>query len=312
MHRPRPQAAAALLFLSIGILPVLAGCRPSEPEGDTAINQTAAPSTPPPAAPAPQPAPAPPMDNTAGGTSDLTSDLAASDLPPGAAPAADLPAGRPLRAAFLVVDGVYNTELAAPYDVLQHTKFHSQPGIEAFTVSPDGKPVTTFEGLRLTPTYSFQNAPEIDILVVPSARGSMDKDLQNRALIDWVRQVGGRARHVVSLCDGAFVLAQAGLLDGVAATTFPDDYKRFSQMFPKVDLRINVSFVDAGKMLTSQGGARSYDVAMHLVDRLYGTKVAEGIGHGLLIPWPPNPRAVKFETVDPSEAAQPETDGPGQ
>jgi transcriptional regulator GlxA family with amidase domain len=111
---------------------------------------------------------------------------------------------------------------------------------------------------------------------------------------------------VVSLCDGAFVLAQAGLLDGVAATTFPDDYKRFAQMFPKVDLRINVSFVDAGKVLTSQGGARSYDVAMHLVDRLYGTKVAEGIGHGLLIPWPPNPRAVKFETVNPSEAAQSE------
>ena len=132
----------------------------------------------------------------------------------------------------------------------------------------------------------------------------MDKDLQNRALIDWVRQVGGRARHVVSLCDGAFVLAQAGLLDGVPATTFPDDYKRLAQMFPEVDLRINVSFVDAGKVLTSQGGARSYDVAMHLVDRLYGSKVAEGIGHGLLIPWPPNPRVVKSETASPSEAAQ--------
>jgi putative intracellular protease/amidase len=312
MHRLRSQAAAALLFLSIGILPGLAGCRPSEPEGGTAQNTQAAPAATPPPAPAPQPAPAPPMDTTAGGTSDLTSDLTTSDLPPATAPAADLPTDRPLRAAFLVVDGVYNTELAAPYDVLQHTKLHSQPGIEAFTVSPDGKPITTFEGIRVTPTYGFQNAPEIDILVVPSARGSMDKDLQNRALIDWVRRVGGQARHVVSLCDGAFVLAQAGLLDGVAATTFPDDYKRFAQRFPKVDLRINVSFVDAGKVLTSQGGARSYDVAMHLVDRLYGTRVAEGIGHGLLIPWPPNPRAVKFETVNPSEAAQPEAPGEGE
>jgi transcriptional regulator GlxA family with amidase domain len=230
--------------------------------------------------------------------------MATSDLAPATGPAADLPGDRPLRAAFLVVDGVYNTELMAPFDVFQHTRFHTQPGMEVFTVSPDGQPVTTFEGIRVTPAYGFQNAPPIDILVVPSASGSMDKDLQNQAMIDWVRRVGGGARHVVSLCDGAFVLAQAGLLDGLPATTFPDDYKRFAQMFPKVDLRINVSFVDAGKVLTSQGGARSYDVAMHLVDRLYGTQAAQGIGHGLLIPWPPAPGAVKYDTAlaTPAEA----------
>ncbi len=202
-----------------------------------------------------------------------------------------------------MVDGVYNSELMAPYDVLQHTVFHARPGIEVFTVSPGGQPVTTFEGIRITPAYSFQNAPPIDILVVPSARGSMDRDLKDTALINWVRQVGGRARHVVSLCDGAFVLAQAGLLDGVPATTFPDDYKRLAQMFPRIDLRINVSFVDAGKVLTSEGGARSYDVAMHLVDKLYGPKVAQGVGHGLLIPWPPAPGTLKFDTAVPSGAA---------
>ena len=70
-------------------------------------------------------------------------------------------------------------------------------------------------------------------------------------------------------------------------------------MFPRIDLRINVSFVDAGKVLTSEGGARSYDVAMHLVDKLYGPKVAQGVGHGLLIPWPPAPGTLKFDTAVP-------------
>ena len=283
-----------VLLALVAALALLSGCRPSEPEGGRARTE-ASPTPAPDPAPAPPPAPTSPMS---------------SDLPPGTAPAPTLeplplPTDRPLRVAFLVVDGVYNTELTAPYDVFQHTKFHTQPGMEVFTVSPNGQPVTTFEGIRVTPTYGFQNAPEADVLVVPSAAGSMDKDLQNQAMIDWVRQTGGRARHVVSLCDGAFVLAQAGLLDGVAATTFPDDYKRLAQTFPKVDLRINVSFVDAGKFLTSQGGARSYDVAMHLVDRLYGPEVAKGIGHGLLIPWPPDPRWVKSETAIPSPAAQP-------
>jgi putative intracellular protease/amidase len=134
-----------------------------------------------------------------------------------------------LRAAFLVVDGVYNTELMAPYDVFQHTASHARPGMEVFTVSPTGAPVTTAEGLRITPQYGFGNAPAADILVVPSARGSMDADLKNQGLVDWVRRTGGQARYVVSLCDGAFVLAQAGLLDGVPATTFPEDYPRFAR-----------------------------------------------------------------------------------
>jgi transcriptional regulator GlxA family with amidase domain len=285
MHR---TLAAALLAL----LPLIA-CRPQESEAPRS-EATPAPSPPPAAAPPP----APPAD--IGGSSDLaTSDLA----PPGGQPAAaGLPRDRPLRAGFLVVDGVFNSELMAPYDVFHHTVFHVRPGIEVFTVSPDGQPLSTFEGIRITPTYSFQNAPAIDVLVVPSARGSMDADLQNRALIDWVRQTGNGARHVLSLCDGAFVLAQAGLLDGVPATTFPEDYARFAKTFPGVDLRVNVSFVDAGKILTSEGGARSYDVAMHLVDRLYGTPVAQKIGKGLLITWPPPPGRLKYVTATPAAA----------
>lgn len=291
MNHPKnilPPVAALLLTLLMALLG--GACRPSEPEGEPAPSTVE--SAPPAPAPAPEPVPPPAAEPP---TSDLGTDLA----PPPDPAATGLPPDRPLRAGFLVVDGVYNTELAAPYDVLQHTVFHTKPGIEVFTVSPNGQPVTTFEGIRIAPHYSFANAPPIDILVVPSARGSMDKDLENRAMIDWVRQAAGRARHVVSLCDGAFVLAKAGLLDGVPATTFPEDYDRLVQMFPKVELRVNVSFVDSGKILTSQGGARSFDVAMYLVDKLYGQKVAQGIGQGLLIPWPPDPDSMPPRSVEP-------------
>ncbi|HKH47921.1 MAG TPA: DJ-1/PfpI family protein [Thermoanaerobaculia bacterium] len=305
MIRPQATLLPTTALLLLPLMALLGGaCRPSEPEGETA-----APSAPETAAPAPAPAPQPvPPPATEPPTSDLGTDLApptepAASSAPRTGPAADLPRDRPLRAGFLIVDGVYNTELAAPYDVLQHTVFHTKPGIEVFTVSPDGQPLTTFEGIRIAPRYSFANAPPIDILVVPSARGSLDKDLQNQALIDWVRRVAGQARHVVSLCDGAFVLGKAGLLEGVPATTFPEDYDRLVQMFPKVDLRVNVSFVDSGKILTSQGGARSYDVAMYLVDKLYGQNVAQGIGKGLLIPWPPDPDTMPPRSVEPAKAA---------
>lgn len=202
------------------------------------------------------------------------------------------PAARLLQAAFVVVDGVYDTELAAPFDVFQHTQGHAPDGagIRPFTVSPDGGEVVTAEGLRLVPDYGFADAPEIDILVVPSAQGSRDDLLRDRRLIDWVRDRGGRARYVMSLCWGAFVLAEAGLLDGHACTTFPEDYERFAEAYPALDLRFNVSFVHDGKLLTSQGGVRSYEPAMYLVDLLFGEETAAAVGHGLLITWPPSPQ----------------------
>jgi len=192
----------------------------------------------------------------------------------------------PLKVGFLVVDGVYNSELVAPYDIFHHTVFHTQPGMELFTVSPDGRPVTSFEGLEIGAHYGFDEAPEIDVLVVPSAEHSMDRDLENAALMKWVREVGAHADYLVSLCDGAFVLAAAGLLDNVASTTFPGDVDRYVEMFPELDVRRGVSFVHDGRALTSQGGAKSYDVAMHLVDHLYGEDVAKGVGRGMVIDWP--------------------------
>ncbi|HWM93070.1 MAG TPA: DJ-1/PfpI family protein [Thermoanaerobaculia bacterium] len=295
MTRRIPRRAASLLAVvllalaAIAAIAAIAGCRASERTEEPQAAASPAP-TPAPVAAAPAPTPAIPA------TGPMTGE---TQVPGQTGPAPDLPQDRPLRAGFLVVNGVYNTELAAPYDVFHHTQFHTRPGVQVFTVSPDGRPVTTFEGLKLTPDFSFSNAPPMDVLVIPSARGSMDADLQNPALINWVRTTGGQARHVLSLCDGAFLLAKAGLLQGIPATTFPEDYGRFSQMFPGLDLRINVSFVDAGKVITSQGGARSYEAAMHLVDRLYGRQVAEGIGKGLLVPWPPDPDTMTARIIEP-------------
>jgi transcriptional regulator GlxA family with amidase domain len=212
-------------------------------------------------------------------------------------PPAGFDLGRKLNAGFLIVDGVYNSELMAPYDILQHTIFHTEPGIEVFTVSPDGSPVVSFEGLTIGAHYGFANAPPIDILIVPSAEGSMDADLKNEALIDWVRRVGGEAGFVVSLCDGAFVLASAGLLEGRRCTTFPGDQDRFAETFPGLDLVRGVSFVHDGPVMTSEGGAKSYDVAMYLVDHLYGEAVASGVGRGLILDWPPPANRVPAEVV---------------
>lgn len=194
-------------------------------------------------------------------------------------------AKRELFVAFVAVDGVYNTELMAPFDIFQHTIFHVQPGMKVFVVAPSKDPVTTFEGLRILPDYTFEEAPSADVLVVPSAEHSMDTDLEDERLMRYVRTAGGRASYTVSLCDGAFVLAAADLLKGRVSTTFPSDIPRYRKRFPSLEVVADVSFVHDGPAITSAGGAVSYEAALYLVELLYGKAAARGIAKGLVIDW---------------------------
>ncbi|GAB5524660.1 MAG: DJ-1/PfpI family protein [Roseivirga sp.] len=196
-----------------------------------------------------------------------------------------------LNVGILAINGVYNSELMAPYDIFQHTIFHTYKGMKVFIVSPTKEAIRTFEGIRLLPDYDFEDVPEIDVLVVPSAEHNMDTDLEDEALISFVRAKGMEAKYIMSLCDGAFILAQAGLLDGLKTTTFPTDIDRFKETFPHLDVRKDVSFVHDGKAITSAGGAKSYDPALYLVEYLYGEKAAVGVGKGLVIDW-------KLEEID--------------
>ncbi len=190
--------------------------------------------------------------------------------------------------AFLIMDGVYNTELTAPYDIFQHTIFRE--GIKAmntFMVANTKDPITTFEGIRLLPDFNYleDDLPKIDILVVPSAEHHLDTDLEDEAMINFVKKVDKEALFMTSHCDGAFVLAKAGILDEVASTTFPSDIDQYKEMFPQLDVRDEVIFVHDGKYITSAGGARSFDAALYLCELLYGKKIADSIAGGLVIDW---------------------------
>tara|TARA_R110002124_G_scaffold217078_2_gene382851 strand:+ start:361 stop:1032 length:672 start_codon:yes stop_codon:yes gene_type:complete len=154
--------------------------------------------------------------------------------------------------AFLIMDGTYNTELTAPYDIFQHTIFRdSIKAMNVFTVANTDNPITTFEGMRLLPDFNYvsDSLPKIDILVVPSAKHHLDTDLEDEVLLDFVRKVDRDAQFITSHCDGAFVLAKAGLLDNVVSTTFPSDIDAMRNMFPELDIRKDVLFVHDGNTL---------------------------------------------------------------
>jgi transcriptional regulator GlxA family with amidase domain len=190
--------------------------------------------------------------------------------------------------AFLIMNGTFNTELTAPFDIFQHTVFRKNiKAMNVFTVADTDTAITTFEGMRILPDYNYlkDSLPKIDILVVPSAEHHLDTDLENKAMLDFVQQVDKEAMYITSHCDGAFVLVKAGLLKDKVATTVPSDVDKMRILFPELDIRKNVLFVHDGKYITSAGGAKSFEAALYLCEYLYGKEIAKSLAKGLVIDW---------------------------
>lgn len=190
--------------------------------------------------------------------------------------------------ALLIMDGVYNTELTAPYDIFQHTIFRdSIKAMNTFMVADTYDAITTFEGMRIVPDFNYlkDDLPKIDILVVPSAEHHLDTDLENEALLAFIRKVDKEAMYMTSHCDGAFVLAKAGVLEGIESTTFPSDIQAYKEMFPQLKVHDEVLFVHDGKYITSAGGAKSFEAALYLTEVLYGKAIAKRLAKGLVIDW---------------------------
>ena len=190
--------------------------------------------------------------------------------------------------AFLIMDGTYNTEFTAPFDIFQHTQYRKNiKAMNVFTVANTLEPIITFEGVRILPDFDYTSdtIPSIDILVVPSAEHHLDTDLEDRTMLDFVARVAESATYVTSHCDGAFVLAKAGLLNNVTSTTFPSDIVAYKKMFPNLKVADSVLFVHHGKYITSAGGARSFEAALYLSEYLYGKEIAKSLAKGLVIDW---------------------------
>lgn len=191
--------------------------------------------------------------------------------------------------ALLVIPGTYNTELTAPMDIFQHTVYRDGiKSMNVFTVSNTSEPIKTFEGLTVIPDVDFTQtdiASEIDILVIPAAEHNLDSDLENEELLQFIQQVDAVSEYTISHCDGAFMLAKAGVLENRVSTTFPGDVASYKQMFPYLDVRDSVLFVHDGKYITSAGGAKSFEASLYLCELLYGKAKADELSKGMVIDW---------------------------
>jgi transcriptional regulator GlxA family with amidase domain len=166
--------------------------------------------------------------------------------------------------AILLFDGVEVLDFSGPAEVFIVAA--EGKAFRVITVAEHVKPVHTMGGLRVLPDFDIATAPRADIVVVPG--GAMEK--VSRKGLAWIRTVAAGAEVVMSVCMGAFLLARAGLLDGVAATTHHWGLKRLKSAAPLCRVVRGERFVDGGHVVTTAGVTAGIDGALHIVERLLG------------------------------------------
>jgi transcriptional regulator GlxA family with amidase domain len=157
---------------------------------------------------------------------------------------------------------------------------------QVYTVGESCAPIVSQGFLRVVPQYSINDCPRPDIIVLPG--GGIDR-LSNKALmIAWLVDVASSAEVVLSVCTGAFLLAAAGLLDGLHATTWYGAIDRLRSAAPRTIVHANRRFVDNGQCVTSAGVSAGIDAALHVVARLLSTETARETARYMEYDWRPD------------------------
>jgi transcriptional regulator GlxA family with amidase domain/YHS domain-containing protein len=140
-----------------------------------------------------------------------------------------------------------------------------------YTVAASREPVVVSGGLTIVPDHTFADAPAPDVVVVPA----LDLDHIAPAALDWLRSVQQGTSVTMSVCNGSFVLGQAGLLDGKSATAHHGGYTSLRAEFPNVKVVRGVRYVEDGKIATAGGLTSGVDLALRVVERYFGRAVAK-------------------------------------
>ena len=183
-----------------------------------------------------------------------------------------LPKRDQVKVAFMLGDNTNVIDLSGPWEVFQDVMLGGVADMrhpfELYTVGRTLEPVRMTGGFKAIPHYDVTNAPQPNVIVIPAHR--TDARLQS-----WLKQVSAAADITMSVCTGAFKLAEAGLLKGLAATTHHEYWDAFAEQYPDIPLQRGRRFVDSGRVATAGGLTSGFDMALHVVSRYFGDEAAE-------------------------------------
>jgi transcriptional regulator GlxA family with amidase domain len=184
----------------------------------------------------------------------------------------------PRTVGILIFDDVEVLDFCGPFEVFSVARAPEKDGEEdalfrAITIAEEDRIINCRGGLLVQPHYTIANHPQLDIVVVPGGRGTR-RERYNKHLLDWITLQDQKIELLTSVCTGSFLLAEAGKLDGLQATTHWASVDHMRETYESVSMQADTRFVDQGRIITSAGISAGIDMALHIVERLHGSDAA--------------------------------------
>jgi putative intracellular protease/amidase len=218
-----------------------------------------------------------PNDKTAANPNERTAAKSDTDAKTGAE-AQDAKAA-PRTLGIVLYEGFEPLDVFGPVEI-----FGNVPGLKLHMVAEKAGPVKSVMGHATVADFSFDDCPELDLVLVPGGIGTL-KQLRNEPFHQWLRERADQAQVVMSVCSGSAILAKAGLLDGLKATTNKQSFKLLTSSSKEVEWLKEARWVDEGNRVTSSGVSAGIDMSLHVVERLWGEETAQSIADGTEYVW---------------------------
>src|SRR5712691_237890 len=199
------------------------------------------------------------------------------------------------RVGILIFPQVEVLDFCGPFEVFSVTRLdeerrREEPSpFEVLLVAESAEPVVATGGLRVIPDAPIDACAPLHVLVVPGGRGTRS-EIKNQRLLEWIADRGKTVETLTSVCTGAMLLGQAGLLDGRRATTHWRSLDRMRQSFPAVTVEDKLHVVEDGHVLTSAGISAGIDMALRVVARYFGDAVGRATARHMEYPFPDDNR----------------------
>jgi transcriptional regulator GlxA family with amidase domain len=177
---------------------------------------------------------------------------------------------------ILIFEEAEELDFVGPFEVFGMATEFGEP-CRTIIISESVEAVRCAHGLRVLPDYAIENAPALDLLILPGGRGARIYARSNPKILEFVKKQNG---IVASVCTGAMVLAAAGVLDGIEATTHCAHYEQLRE-YERVEVREGVRFVMHDRIATSAGVTAGIDLALALAARFFGQALAQRIAKNL-------------------------------
>jgi transcriptional regulator GlxA family with amidase domain len=182
-----------------------------------------------------------------------------------------------VRIGIALFESAEELDFAGPWEVLAAwARQWPEDGVEVFTVADTLEPVTCAKGLRVLPDATWETAGRLDVLVYPGGTGTRPQ-LGNENVRARLQGLARDGTLMTSVCTGALVYADAGLLDGRPATTYWAELDLLASLGRDIDVRKDDRFVDDGEVVTAAGVSAGIDMALHLVARLHSPERARDV-----------------------------------